>query len=74
MHAVWHVSSPMLILGILAFVTFVIGMGTMALLQDFSEGVRILGLALLISPLGIPLVAAFLVELLGVFNDSLKTV
>jgi hypothetical protein len=61
-----------MLLGILAFVVFAIALGTMVLLQDFPEGLRILGLAWLISPLGLPLIAAFLVELLGIFNDSLK--
>ena len=44
------------------------------LLQDFPEGLRLMGLAWLISPFGLPLIAAFLVELLGVFNDSLKAI
>lgn len=63
-----------MVLSLLAFVVFVIGLGTIVLLQNPSEGVRILGLALLLSPLGLPLIAVFLVELLGVFNDSLRTV
>ena len=63
-----------MLLGVLAFVVFAIALGTMVLLQDFPEGLRILGLAWLISPLGLPLIAAFLVELLGLFNDSLKAI
>ena len=63
-----------MLLGVLAFVVFAIALGTMVLLRDFPEGLRILGLAWLISPLGLPLIAAFLVELLGVFNDSLKAI
>ncbi len=62
------------LLAILAFVAFVIALGTMVLLQDFQQGIRMMGLALLISPFGIPLVATFLVELLGVFKDSLKAI
>ena len=42
--------------------------------QDVPEGLRLMGLAWLISPFGLPLIAAFLVELLGVFNDSLKAI
>ena len=54
--------------------SFAIALGTMVLLQDFPEGLRLMGLAWLISPFGLPLIAAFLVELLGVFNDSLKAI
>ena len=63
-----------MLLSILAFVVFAIALGTMVLLQDFPEGLRIMGLAWLISPFGLPLIAAFLVELLGLFNDSLKAI
>ena len=63
-----------MVLGIVAFVCFAITLGTMVLLQDFPEGLRLMGLAWLISPFGLPLIAAFLVELLGVFNDSLKAI
>ena len=63
-----------MLLGVLAFVVFAIALGTMVLLQDFPEGLRIMGLAWLISPFGLPLIAAFLVELLGIFNDSLKAI
>ncbi len=62
------------LIGIVAFVCFAIALGTMVLLQDFPEGLRLMGLAWLISPFGLPLIAAFLVELLGVFNDSLKAI
>ena len=63
-----------MVLGIVAFVCFAIALGTMVLLQDVPEGLRLMGLAWLISPFGLPLIAAFLVELLGVFNDSLKAI
>ena len=63
-----------MVLEIVAFVCFAIALGTMVLLQDFPEGLRLMGLAWLISPFGLPLIAAFLVELLGVFNDSLKAI
>lgn len=63
-----------MVLSFLAFVVFVIGLGTMVLLQNPSAGLRIMGLALLLCPLGLPLIAAFLVELLGAFTDSLKAV
>ena len=63
-----------MMLGILAFVCFAIALSTMVLLQDIPTSLRLMGLTWLISPFGLPLIAAFLVELLGVFNDSLKAI
>jgi hypothetical protein len=63
-----------MVLGILAFAMFAISLGVMIILQDFHEGVRMMGLALLVSPFGIPLIATFLIELLGVFNETLKEI
>ena len=63
-----------MVLGIAAFLCFTNALGTMVLLQDFPEGLRLMGLTWLICPFGLPLIAAFLVELLGVFNDSLKAI
>lgn len=63
-----------MVLAVFAFVMFAISLGVMIILQDFHEGVRIMGLALFVSPLGIPLIATFLVELLGVFNETLKEI
>lgn len=53
------------LLSIFAFIVFVIAIGTMILLGEFSEGLRIMFLAWLISPYGIPLLATFLVELVA---------
>ena len=63
-----------MVLGMLALVIFVTGLGTMVLLGDFGEGLGILGLAYLVSPFGVPLIATFLVELLGVANEALKEI
>lgn len=63
-----------MVLGMLALVIFATGLGTMLLLQEVREGLGIMGLAFLVSPFGVPLIATFLVELLGVFNDSLKEI
>jgi len=51
-----------ILLSIIAFVIFAIALGTMILLQDMSGGLKILVLAWLISPYGIPLFASWLVE------------
>ena len=63
-----------MVLGMLAFAMFVISLGVMVILQDFHEGAKMMGLTLLVSPFGIPLIATFLVELLGIFNETLKEI
>lgn len=63
-----------MILGIIAFVIFAIALGTMVLLGEFWEGVKIVVLAWLISPYGIPLFASFLVELVDGLNSRLKAI
>ena len=63
-----------MVLGMLALVIFITGLGTMVLLGDVKEGLGILGLAFLVSPFGVPLIATFLVELLGVVNEALKEI
>lgn len=62
------------LLSILAFVIFAIALGTMILLGDFWEGVKITVLAWLISPYGIPLFASFLVELVDGLNRKIKAI
>lgn len=63
-----------MVLGIIAFVIFAIALGTMILLGEFWEGVKIVVLAWLISPYGIPLFASFLVELVDGLNSRLKAI
>ena len=63
-----------MVLGMLALVIFVTGLGTIVLLGEFKDGLGIVGLALLVSPFGVPLIATFLVELLGVANEALKEI
>lgn len=63
-----------MVLSLLAFLIFIVALGTMVLLQETSEGIRILGLAWLISPFGLPLIATALVEFVGGLNDWLKAI
>lgn len=63
-----------MLLSILAFVVFAIALGTMILLGQFSEGLKMMVLAWLISPYGIPLFASFLVELVDGLNSRLKAI
>ena len=62
------------LLSIVAFVIFAIALGTMILLGDFGEGVKITALAWLISPYGIPLFTSFLVDLVDGLNSRLKAI
>lgn len=63
------------VLGIAAFVILLIAVGTVVLLgEPLMTGLGIAGLAWLISPIGLPLIATFLVELVGGLNDTLKAI
>ena len=63
-----------IILSILAFIIFAVALCTMVLLGEFWEGVKIVALAWLISPYGIPLFASLLVELVDGLNSRLKAI
>ncbi|MEL7609649.1 MAG: CD1845 family protein [Bacillota bacterium] len=63
-----------MLLSILAFIVFAIALGTMILLGEFWEGIKIAVLAWLISPYGIPLFASFLVELVDGLNSRIKAI
>jgi hypothetical protein len=63
------------ILNTIAFIILLIAIGTVALLQEpIWTGMKMAGLAWLISSFGLPLIVTFLVELVGVFKDSLKAI
>lgn len=63
-----------MLLSILAFVIFAIALGTMILLGQFPEGLKIVVLAWLISPYGIPLFASWLMEKVDDLNCRLKAI
>ena len=63
------------VLTLLALVIFAIAIGTVAIVgEPLITGLKVAGLSWLISPFGLPLIATFLVELLGGFNDMLKAI
>lgn len=63
------------VLGIVAFAILLVAIGTVVLLgEPLMTGLGIAGLAWLISPIGLPLIASFLVELVGGLNDTLKAI
>jgi uncharacterized membrane protein YGL010W len=61
-------------LSLLAFLLLLLGLAVMLLLQDTVNGLGILGILLLISPFGLPLIITFLIEMLGLFKDMLKEI
>ena len=63
------------ILNTIAVVILLIAVGTVVLLgEPIWTGLKIAALGWLISSFGLPIIATFLVELLGALNDSLKAV
>jgi hypothetical protein len=62
------------VLTLVAFLVLAIGLCVVILMQNTSEGYKILGLAFVISPFGIPLITTILIELLGGFNELLKEI
>lgn len=62
------------VLSILSFVVFMIALGTIFILRETSEGIRIIVLAYLISPYGIPMFAAWLIAKIEGLNNMLKSI
>ena len=62
------------LLSIIAFILFVLALATMILLHDMSNGLKVLTLAWLISPFGIPLFTSWLVGKVDDLNCRLKAV
>ena len=62
------------VLSILSFVVFMIALGTIFILRETSEGIKIIVLAYLISPYGIPMFAAWLIAKIEGLNDMLKSI
>lgn len=62
------------VLSILSFITLMIALGTIFILGETSEGIKIIVLAYLISPYGLPMFAAWLIGKIEGLNDLLKSV
>lgn len=67
-----HMST--MVLGSISFLFFILGLTVMLLMQDYRSGFQIMILSFALGPFGLPFIVSFLVELIGLFNDSLKTV
>lgn len=60
------------VLSILAFVMFVLALAIIILLGETQDGIKALVLAYLISPYGVPMLAAWLIGKIGQVNEWLK--
>ena len=63
-----------MLLSILAFFLFTLGLATMLLLGETKQGISALFIAFLISPYGIPMLAAWLLGTMGGINERLKSI
>ena len=68
----FHMST--MVLGSISVLFFILGLAVMFLMQDYRGGLQIMILSFVLGPFGLPFIVSFLVELIGLFNDSLKTV
>lgn len=63
-----------MLLSILAFVLFTLGLASMVFLGDVKQGLNALFIAFLLSPYGLPMVAAWLIGTIGGINERLKSI
>ena len=63
-----------MLLSLLALILFALGFATMVFLGDTNEGLTAMFIAYLISPYGIPLLAAWLLGTMGGINERLKSI
>ena len=57
-----------------ALLILLIGLATILLAHDMSNGLMLIAIAFLISPFGLPLIVTFLIEVLGLFKDMIKAI
>lgn len=63
-----------MLLSIFAFILFALGLATILLLDETKQGISALFIAFLISPYGIPMLAAWLIGTMGGINERLKSI
>ncbi len=63
-----------MLLSILAFVLFALGLASIVLLGDVKQGLIALFIAFLLSPYGLPMIAAWLIGTIGGINERLKSI
>ena len=72
LHLANHLSG--IVLTLLALLVLATAVGTLIFWGDKVEAKRILFIAFMVSPFGVPLIFTFLIELLALFNDALKAI
>ncbi|MEG1475697.1 MAG: CD1845 family protein [Longicatena sp.] len=63
-----------MLLSIVAFLLFVLGLAVMVFIGEIGEGLKALFAAYLISPYGLPMLAAWLIGAVDGLNDRLKAI
>ncbi|MHB8130809.1 MAG: CD1845 family protein [Mobilitalea sp.] len=63
-----------MILSILSFLIFTVALLTIVLLGESQEGIRILILAFLISPFGLPMAATWLIGVVDGVSERIRTI
>lgn len=63
-----------MLLSILAFLFFVLGLAIMVFVGEIGEGLKALLVAYLISPYGIPMLASWLIGTVDGLNERLKSI
>lgn len=63
-----------MLLSILAFLFFVLGLAIMVFIGEIGEGIKALLAAYLISPYGVPMFATWLIGKVDGLNDRLKAI
>ena len=63
-----------MLLSILSLLLFTLALATMILLREMQDGLRAMVLAYLVSPYGIPMLAALIIGSVGQINERLKSI
>lgn len=63
-----------MLLSVLALLLFVLALAIMVLLGEVGEGIKALIAAYLISPYGVPMLAAWLIGVIDGLNDQIKAI
>ncbi len=63
-----------MLLSILALLLFTLALGIMIFLGETQEGIKTLVLAYIISPYGVPMLAAWMIGKIGQINERIKAI
>jgi hypothetical protein len=63
-----------MLFSILALLLFTLALGIMIFLGETQEGIKTLVLAYIISPYGVPMLAAWMIGKIGQINERIKAI